>query len=66
MFSHNVRGESWWCGGRYLTYLSVTEMSAEGQSDRRTSDVEVLMKQRCVTEFCHEEKMTTIGNVDAC
>ncbi len=35
-------------------------MSAEGQSDRRTSDMEVHMKQRCVTEFRHEEKMALI------
>ena len=30
---------------------------AEGQSNRIASDVEVLMKQRCVTEFFHAEKV---------
>ena len=32
-------------------------MAAEGQSDRMVSDREVCMKQRCVTEFLHGEKM---------
>ena len=30
-------------------------MAAEGQSDRLVSDMEVHMKQRCVTEFLHAE-----------
>ena len=34
-------------------------MVAEGQSDRMVSDVEVQMKQRCVTEFLHVEIMTS-------
>ena len=32
-------------------------MAAEGQSDKMVSDMEVHMKQRCVTEFLHAEKM---------
>jgi len=33
------------------------QMAAEGQCDRMASDMEVLMKQRGVTEFFHAEKM---------
>ena len=32
-------------------------MAAEGQPDTMASDVEVCMKQMCVTEFLHAEKM---------
>ena len=32
-------------------------MAAEGQSDKMVSDMEVHVKQRCVTEFLHAEKM---------
>jgi len=32
-------------------------MAAEGHSDRMSSDVEEQMKQRCVNEFLHAEKM---------
>jgi len=32
-------------------------MTAEGQSDKMASDMEVRVKQRCVTEFLHAEKM---------
>ena len=32
-------------------------MAAEGQSDRMASDMEVHMKQRCVTEFLHAENI---------
>jgi len=31
-------------------------MTAEGQSDKMVSDMEVHMKQRCVIEFLHAEK----------
>ena len=31
-------------------------MTAEGQSDKMASDMEVCMKQRCVIEFLHVEK----------
>ena len=33
-------------------------MAAEGLSDKAAPDVEVCMKQRCVIEFLHVEKMT--------
>jgi transposase len=32
-------------------------MTAEGQSDKIASDMEVRMKQRCVIEFLHAEKI---------
>jgi len=32
-------------------------MTAEGQSDKMASDMEVRMKQRYVTEFLHAEKI---------
>ena len=35
-------------------------MAAEGQSGRMVSDVEVWMKQRCVTEFLNAEKTAPI------
>ena len=35
-------------------------MAAEGQSDITASDMEVCMKQRCVIEFLHVEKMVSI------
>ena len=35
-------------------------MVEEGQCDRVASDMEVHMKQRCVTEFMNEEKMAPI------
>ena len=31
-------------------------MVAEGQTDKMMSDIKVLLKQRCVTEFLHVEK----------
>ena len=33
-------------------------MTAERQSDKMASDMEVRMKQNCVTEFLHAEKIT--------
>jgi len=35
-------------------------MAAEGQSGRMTSDMEVCLKQRCVTEYLYVEKMAPI------
>ena len=32
-------------------------MTAEGQSDKMASDMEVRMKQMCVIEFLHAEKI---------
>jgi len=36
-------------------------MAEEGQSDKKIPDVEVYMKQRCVTEFLHMEKIILIN-----
>jgi len=35
-------------------------MAAEGQSDKMVSDLEVQMKQRCVNEFLHVQKIALI------
>ena len=35
-------------------------MAAEGKSDKIAPGMEVHIKQRCVTEFLHEEKMVPI------
>ena len=40
-----------------LHFVAMWQMAAEGQSGRMVSDVEAFMKQRCVTEFLHAEKM---------
>ena len=32
-------------------------MAAEGQSDKTSSDMEICMKQECVSEFFHAQKM---------
>jgi len=34
--------------------------TAEGQSDRMASDMEVQMKQKCATEFLHVEKIALV------
>ena len=34
-------------------------MAAEGQPEKMLSAMDVCMKQRCVTEFLHAEKMTS-------
>ena len=39
-----------------LNYVAVRQMTAEEQSDKMASDMEVRMKERCVTEFLHAEK----------
>jgi len=36
-------------------------MTAEGQSDKMTSDMEVHIKQRCVIEFLYAEKIAPNG-----
>jgi len=41
-------------------------MTAEEQSDKMVSDVEVCMKQSCVTEFLHAEKWHPLAFIDAC
>jgi hypothetical protein len=40
-------------------FVAMRQMAAEGQSDKMASDMEVRMKQRCVTEFLHAEKNCT-------
>ena len=37
--------------------VAIGQIAAEGQPDKMMSDMEVLMKQRCVTEFLHAEKV---------
>ena len=39
-------------------------MTAEGQSDKMLSDMEVCMKQKCATEFLHAEQMTPMTLID--
>jgi len=58
---------SWWYGSTkwifptitLLRFVAVWQMAAEEQTDRMASDMEVCMKQRCVTEFLHEGKNGT-------
>jgi transposase len=40
-----------------LNFFAVRQMTAEGQSDKMASGMEVRMKQRCVIEFLHAEKI---------
>ena len=40
-----------------IAFCCVWQMTAEGQSDKTVSDMEVWMKKRCVTEFLHVEKI---------
>ena len=39
-------------------------MAAEGQTSKMESDMEVCMKQRCVTEFLYAEKKKKIAHTD--
>jgi len=41
-----------------FTFCSIQHMAEEGKSDRMASDLQVHMKQRCVTELLHVEKIT--------
>ena len=45
-----------------LGFVAVQQMAAEGLSDGIVSDMEVHMKQSCVTEFLHVEKIVHINN----
>ena len=38
-------------------FFAMQHIAAEGQSDKMVSDMQVHMKQSCVTEFLHKEKM---------
>jgi hypothetical protein len=40
-----------------LNFVAVRQMTAEGQSDKMASDMEVHMKQRHVIEFLYVEKI---------
>jgi hypothetical protein len=40
-----------------LNFVAVRQMTAEEQSDKMASGMEVRMKQRCVIEFLHAEKI---------
>jgi len=42
-----------------LHFVALLQTAAEGHSDSMTSDMEVHMKQRCVTKFLHVEKNGT-------
>jgi len=65
MLDHDVRGGCWWYGSRgwtfpasiSLNFVTMWQMTAEGQSDKMASDMEMRMKQRCVIEFLHAEKI---------
>ena len=41
-----------------LYFVAVWQITAERQSDKMSSDMKVCMKQRFVTEFLHEEKIS--------
>ena len=45
-----------------LGFVAVQQMAVEGLSDGIVSDMEVHMKQSCVTEFLHVEKIVHINN----
>jgi len=45
-----------------VKFFSVRQMTAEGQRDKMASDMEVRMKQRCVIEFLHAEKIKIAPN----
>jgi len=40
-----------------FNFVAVRQMTAEGQSDKMESHMEVLMKQRCVIEILHAERI---------
>jgi len=58
--AYDVRSK-WWDGGLNLPtkiplhFVTMTQMAAEGQSNKMASDMEVHMKQRCGLEFLHVE-----------
>ena len=65
MLAHDVRGECCWYGSRGWTFppifrqilLPCDRWQHGGQSDKMASDMEVRMKQRCIIEFLHAEKI---------
>ena len=48
-----------------LHFVAMRQMAAEEQSDKMVSNMEVQMKQRCITEFLHVEEMTPL-NIHQC
>ena len=40
-----------------LNFVAVRQMTEEEQCDKMAADMEVLIKQRCVIEFLHAEKI---------
>ena len=67
MLVHDVRGKCWWYGSRLifpsnipLYFVAMWWMTGGGWSDRMASDMEMSLKQRCVTEFLYAEKITPI------
>ena len=64
MLDHNIRGRWWWYGSRGWTLLPTLHYTLllydrrqQRGTDKMASDVKVHMKQKCVTEFLHAEKM---------
>ena len=65
MLAHDIGGGCWWYGSRgrtfradiLLNFVAMRQMTAEGQSDKMASDMEMWMKHRCVTEFLHAEQI---------
>ena len=72
MLANNIRGGCWWYGSRgwtfqySLKFVAMWQMAAEGQSGKTASDVEVCMKQRCVTEFYHVKKWHLLTFTSIC
>jgi len=42
-----------------LNFVAMSQVAAEGQSDKKAPDMEKHMKQ-CVTEFTHMEKIASV------
>jgi hypothetical protein len=49
-----------------LHFVTGRQMAAEGQSDKMASDMEVHMKQSCVTEFLHADKLNQVTFINGC
>jgi len=68
MLAHDTRGRWWWYGSRgwvfppiFLHFVAVSQMAAEGQSDKIAFDAEVQMKHRRVIDFLHAENFAPIN-----
>ena len=64
MLAHDVSSGWWWYGSRGWTFplhfVAMWQTAAEAQPDSVEFDMGVQMKQRCVTEFLHVEKIASI------